>query len=44
MFDIEPRGGPRAYTKTDRYRFLGDYGSSEDITGGAHRHRRATAT
>ena len=34
VFDIEPRGGPRAYTKTDRYRFLGDYGSSEDITGG----------
>ena len=34
VFDIEPRGGPRAYTRTDRYRFLGDYGSSEDITGG----------
>ena len=34
VFDIEPRDGPRAYTKTDRYRFLGDYGSSEDITGG----------
>jgi hypothetical protein len=34
VFDVEPRGGPRAYTKTDRYRFLGDYGSSEDITGG----------
>ena len=34
MFDVEPRGEPRAYTKTDRYRFLGDYGSSEDITGG----------
>ena len=34
VFDIEPRGGPRAYTKTDRYRFLGDYGSSEDVTGG----------
>ena len=34
VFDIEPRGGPRAYTKTDRYRFLGDYGSSPDITGG----------
>ena len=34
VFDIEPRGGPRAYTKTERYRFLGDYGSSEDITGG----------
>ena len=34
VFDVEPRGGPRAYTKTGRYRFLGDYGSSEDITGG----------
>ncbi len=34
VFDIEPRGGPRAYTKTERYRFLGDYGSSEDVTGG----------
>ena len=34
VFDIEPRGGPRAYTKTDRFKFLGDYGSSEDITGG----------
>ena len=34
VFDIEPRGGPRPYTKTERYRFLGDYGSSEDITGG----------
>ncbi len=34
VFDIEPRGEPRAYTRTDRYRFLGDYGSSEDITGG----------
>ena len=34
VFDIEPRGGPRPYTKTDRYRFLGDYGSSPDITGG----------
>ena len=34
VFDVESRGGPRAYTKTDRYRFLGDYGSSEDITGG----------
>ena len=34
VFDVEPRGEPRAYTKTARYRFLGDYGSSEDITGG----------
>ena len=34
VFDVEPRGGPRPYTKTARYRFLGDYGSSPDITGG----------
>ena len=34
VFDIDPRGGPRAYTKTERFKFLGDYGSSEDITGG----------
>ena len=30
-----PKGKiPLAYTKTDKYRFLGDYGSSDDITGG----------
>jgi hypothetical protein len=30
-----PKGKiPLAYTKTDKYKFLGDYGSSEDITGG----------
>ncbi len=40
VFDIEPRkdaqGNPKplAYTKTDKFKFLGDYGSSEDITGG----------
>ena len=34
VFDVVPQGGPRPYTKTDRYRFLGDYGSSDDITGG----------
>lgn len=34
VFDVNPRGGPLAYTKTDRYQFLGDYGSSDDITGG----------
>ena len=34
VFDVERRDGPLAYTKTDRYRFLGDYGSSDDITGG----------
>ena len=34
VFDVDPRVAPLAYTKTDRYQFLGDYGSSEDITGG----------
>ena len=34
VFDVSPRAGPLAYTKTDRYQFLGDYGSSDDITGG----------
>jgi hypothetical protein len=34
VFDIEPRGKPVAYTRTDRFRNLGAYGSSEDITGG----------
>jgi hypothetical protein len=30
-----PKGKiPLAYTKTDKYKFLGDYGSSDDITGG----------
>jgi hypothetical protein len=30
-----PKGKiPLAYTKTEKYKFLGDYGSSEDITGG----------
>jgi hypothetical protein len=30
-----PKGKiPLAYTKTDTFKFLGDYGSSEDITGG----------
>lgn len=30
-----PKGKiPLAYTKTDKFKFLGDYGSSEDITGG----------
>lgn len=32
--DIEMKGRPLAYTKTPRYRFLGAYGSSEDIRGG----------
>jgi hypothetical protein len=30
-----PKGKiPLAYTKTDKFKFLGDYGSSDDITGG----------
>jgi hypothetical protein len=34
VYDIPSRGKPIAYTKTDRFKFLGEYGSSEDITGG----------
>jgi hypothetical protein len=34
VFDIEPRDKPLAYTKTDQFRTHGEYGSSEDITGG----------
>jgi hypothetical protein len=34
VFDIEPKSKPLAYTKTDRFKFLGAYGESEDITGG----------
>lgn len=34
VFDIEPKDKPLAYTKTDRFKFLGAYGESEDITGG----------
>ncbi len=32
--DIEPKKQPLAYTKTDRFKYLGDYGSSPDISGG----------
>ncbi|HXH08045.1 MAG TPA: M14 family zinc carboxypeptidase [Vicinamibacterales bacterium] len=32
--DVPNRGRPLAYTRTDRFRFLGMYGESEDITGG----------
>lgn len=32
--DIPKGKVPLAYTKTETYKFLGDYGSSEDITGG----------
>ena len=34
VYDIEPKSKPIAYTKTEQFKFLGDYGSSEDITGG----------
>ncbi len=34
VYDIEPKKQPLAYTKTDQFKFLGDYGSSPDITGG----------
>jgi hypothetical protein len=32
--DIPKTKTPYAYTKTDQFKFLGDYGSSDDITGG----------
>ena len=34
VHDVPHRGRPLAYTRTDRFRFLGMYGESEDITGG----------
>jgi hypothetical protein len=34
VFDIAPGPKPLAYRKTDRYRHLGMYGESDDITGG----------
>jgi hypothetical protein len=34
VFDIESKGRPLAYTKTADFKSLGEYGSSEDITGG----------
>ncbi|MCJ1960541.1 M14 family zinc carboxypeptidase [Novosphingobium mangrovi (ex Hu et al. 2023)] len=34
VFDIPMTGKPLPYTKTDQYRFSGDYGSSPDIRGG----------
>ncbi|HMY72783.1 MAG TPA: M14 family zinc carboxypeptidase [Blastocatellia bacterium] len=34
VFDIEPKSKPLAYTKTDQFKTMGMYGSSEDITGG----------
>ena len=38
--DIPKSKTPLAYTKTDTYKFLGDYGSSDDITGGMGTRRR----
>jgi hypothetical protein len=34
VFDIPVYGQPLPYTKTARYKYLGDYGSSPDIRGG----------
>jgi hypothetical protein len=34
VYDIAPKKKPIAYTKTPEFKFLGDYGSSEDIAGG----------
>jgi hypothetical protein len=34
VYDIAPKKKPLAYTKTAESKFLGDYGSSDDITGG----------
>jgi hypothetical protein len=34
VYDIEPKSRPIAYTKTDRFKNLGMYGESGDITGG----------
>ncbi len=34
VFDIEAKGKPLAYTKTDQFKTMGVYGASEDITGG----------
>jgi hypothetical protein len=34
VYDIAPKNKPLAYTKTADFKYLGDYGESEDITGG----------
>jgi hypothetical protein len=34
VFDIDMRGKPLPYTKTAQYKYLGAYGSSDDIRGG----------
>ena len=34
VLDLEPKGRPIAYTRTPQFPALGEYGASEDITGG----------
>ena len=34
VYDIESKGKPLAYTKSDKFKTMGVYGESEDITGG----------
>jgi len=34
VFDLEPKSRPLAYRKTERFKNLGMYGESDDITGG----------
>lgn len=34
VYDLEPKSKPLAYTKTDRFKNLGMYGESDEITGG----------
>jgi hypothetical protein len=34
VFDIESRGNPVPYRRTDQFKYLGMYGESDDITGG----------
>jgi hypothetical protein len=34
VYDLAPKPKPLAYTKTAEFKYLGDYGSSENISGG----------
>jgi hypothetical protein len=34
VYDLAPKKKPLAYTKTSEFKYLGDYGTSEEITGG----------
>ena len=34
VFDIDSRGTPIAYKKSEQFKYLGMYGESDDITGG----------